>query len=205
LNLDFLIPEHIIDQCRLNHFDLLIGVRGIPVQSRYPTVKVRVNSSVIYDAPAVDYIEIPFNCVGDVGSYQVIVEYYNKKDSDTVVNDQGHIIENQHVKIVKIVVNEVDIVQSQIIYNLGNYTKNLTKEQTAYYVEHGYDVGPTHSLEMYENGYWTLNFKMPVLPEFIKLKKTHIKHEKSWFYDLNHRIYDTINNIRAIEKKINQL
>ena len=202
MNLDFLIPDHIIDQCKLNHFNLLIALEGGSVQSRYPSVKVSVNGNVIYDKPIVDYVEIPFDSVENFSSYQVIVEYYNKTNNDTVVNDQGHIVENQYVKIVKMLVNEVDIIPSQIIYHLGNYTKNLTKEQKEYYLEHRHDVGPNHSLEMYENGQWTLDFKMPVLPEFIKLKKPYVKHEQAWFDDLNHKIYDTINNVRAIEKKV---
>lgn len=201
MNLDFLIPDHIIDQCKLNHFNLLIALEGAPAQSRYPNVKVRINNNVIYDAPAAGYVEVLFDAVENINGYQVIIEYHSKTNNDTVVNNQGHIVENQHVKIVKIVVNEVDIIPSQIIYNLGNYTKNLTREQKEYYLEHGYDVGPTHSLEMYENGQWTLDFKMPVLPEFIKLKKPHIEHENAWFNDLNHKIYNTINNIRTLEKQ----
>jgi hypothetical protein len=202
MNLDFLIPEDIFAQCKLNHFNLKIGLQGNPAQSRYPNVRVTVNDTVIYDAPIVDYVEVPFDAVEDSTDYQVLIEYHSKTNNDTVVDNQGHIVENQHVKIVKMVVNEVDIIPSQIIYNLGNYTKNLTKEQREYYLEHGYDVGPTHSLELYENGQWTLDFKMPVLPEFIKLKKTHIKHESPWVDNITHKIYDTINNIRTIQKKI---
>lgn len=205
MNLDFLIPGQVIEQCKLQHFNLLIGIEGTPAQAQYPTVKVSVNNVVIYDQPTVNYVEIPFDATDDIDSYQVLIEYYNRPNNATVVDDQGNISENQHVKISKVVVNEVDIIQSQIIYNLGNYTKNLTDEQKAYYLAHGHAVEPTHSLEMYENGFWTLNFKMPVLLEFIKLKKSQAKHEQSWFTDLNHKIYDTINNIRSIEKKINQL
>jgi hypothetical protein len=202
MNLDFLIPKDIVAQCRLNNFDLKLGLQGNPAQNRYPNMRVKVNDDVIYDAPVVGYVEVPFTAVEDIDSYQVIIEYHSKTNNDTVVDNQGHIVQNQHVKIVKIIVNEVDIVPSQIIYNLGNYTKNLSDEQKEYYLEHGYDVGPTHSLELYENGQWTLNFKMPVLPEFIKLKKTHIKHESPWIDNITHKIYDTINNIRSIEKRI---
>jgi len=202
MNLDFLIPKDIFAQCQLNHFNLKIGLQGYSAQGRYPNVRVKVNNTVIYDEPTVDYVEVLFDNVADIAGYQVIIEYHGKTNNDTVVDNQGHIVENQHVKIVKILVNEVDIIPSQIIYNLGNYTKNLTNEQKEYYLEHGYDVGPTHSLEMYENGQWTLDFKMPVLPEFIRLKKTHIKHESPWIDNINYKIYDTINNIRAIEKKV---
>jgi hypothetical protein len=202
MNLDFLIPEHILAQCKLSHFTLNIGLQGISAQNRYPNVRIKVNNTVIYDAPTVDYVEIPFECLHNVDKHRVTIEYHSKTNNDTVVDSQGHIVENQHVKIVKMVVNTVDIIPSQIIYNLGNYTKNLTDDQKEYYLRHGYDVGPTHSLEMYENGQWTLDFNMPILPEFIKLKKTHVKHEQPWFDNLNQRIYDTINNIREIEKKI---
>ena len=201
MNLDFLIPMHIIDQCKLNHFNLLIALEGVPAQSRHPSVKVRVNNTVIYDAPTVGYVEVPFDAVGNINGYQVIIEYHSKTNNDTVINHQGHIVENQHVKIVKMIVNEVDIISSQIIYNLGNYNKNLTKEQKEYYMKHGHDISPTHSLEMYENGQWTLDLKMPVLPEFIKLKKPYIEHENAWFNGLTHKIYNTINNIRTLEKQ----
>jgi hypothetical protein len=201
MNLDFLIPSEIIEQCKLDYFNLVLRVQGIPAQTLYPKVKVTVNNTVIYNAPVIDYVEIPFCSSEKVDKYQVTIEYHDKTANDTVVDEQGNILENQHVKIKKLVVNGIDIISTQIIYNLGNYTKNLTNDQQEYYLKHGYEVGPTHSLEMYENGQWTLDFKMPVLSEFIKLKKPYIEHERRWVDDLNHQIYRTINNIRTLEKK----
>jgi hypothetical protein len=179
-------------------------LEGFPAQTKYPMAQVSINGDVIYNAPVVDYVEIPFISTEKVNNYQIIIKYYNKQPDDIVVNNQEQIIENQQIKIKKMMVNSVDIIQTYIINNLGNYTKTLTKIQQEYYLKHGYDTGPSQSLDMYDNGQWTMDFKMPVLAEFIQLRKHHIEYERPWFNDLNYQIYNTINNIRALEKKIDK-
>jgi len=200
-SLDFLIPDHILELCQLDKFDLSIHLVATAANNQYPLIRVKINDKIIFDEQCRAVTEI-HHLLTSKDPVQVTVEYYGRTDKDTVVDSEGNIVENQHLELTKIVVNDVDIVKNSIIYNLGNYTKNLSLEQIQYYSDHGIETGPTHSLSMYENGVWTLNFKMPILTQFAKFKAFEDDTEKSWVDNLNYKIFNTINIVRDLEKQI---
>jgi hypothetical protein len=89
---------------------------------------------------------------------------YDKGNQDTVVNDQGQIVENQSLSIVSVVANGVDLVKTNIIHKgIGRYSMNLNKEKHKYFVEHNINVEPTTGLDMFENGVWHIDLELPVL------------------------------------------
>ena len=199
--IDFLIPGEILDLCELDKFDLLITIESTPANGQYPFLKIKINDNVIFNDQSQPTTIVQHQLI-TADPVQLSIEYYGRTDNETVLNNDGAILENQHLTITKVIINGVDIVANNIIYNFGNYRKNLSNSQKQYYLEHGIETEPTHSLSMYENGIWILNFEMPVLTQFVKIKSFVEKHENPWVKNINYKIYDTINIIRSLEKQI---
>ena len=204
-NLDFLIPDEIISLLQTNRFDLEITLIPFKINNRYPKIKITVDNQILVDKELIQEETFYYSADFDVDkNIKVDIQFYGKNNNDTSVSPAGEILENQGIRISKVIVNNVDIIGSKIIYNLGNYCFNLSAEKFEYYKLHGHETGPTHSLSMFENGYWRLDFKMPVLQQFTKFRSAHEKHVKSWpdNYVYND-IYNTVLNIRRLEKLTN--
>ena len=199
------VPKEVMDHCELDKFDLLLQLRGTACQSRFPMVDVLVDDSVIFSG-TVENETITFSTkVTDCDNIKIDIRYKEKLPKDTAVDSQGNITENQAVYLKEIVINNVKLIQSKVIYQLGQYEMFLEPEKKEYYIAHGFDIGPSHSLEMAENGVWSLTIPMPVLSGLCKLVSQKELLEEWDKYSLINRMYERINNIHRLEKKIKEI
>jgi hypothetical protein len=175
------------------------------VDQRWPNIRIWLDGQLILNQ-SVQNGQLEFDYKGrvDMQKDQVVleIEYYGKTDNDTCVNDHGQIVQNQSVTIENLLINNVDVVENRIIYLLGNYTAELSTEKLAYYIKHGYHVGPSHSLAMHENGRWRLAIKLPILTNFIRMVSPQEAHEKWPDPELLNNIITTASNIRKLEQQI---
>lgn len=205
-DLDHLLPFDIIEYCRFDRFDFKILLTATPAQGRWPTVKIWLDGKVLLSSTVEEQLEYTYSETLDMNLSEKIleIEYVGKTDKDTVTNDTGSIVENQSLTVKQVIVNGIDIIANETIYRFGNYTMDLPPEKRAYYIEHGYSVEPTHSLDMFENGHWRMHFPIPITTNIVKLKATQELHEKWPDPDLLNAIVDTVNNIRRLEQKLKE-
>lgn len=191
-NLDFLIPNEIVELCQFDCFEFSLTLKSSPSRGLWPTVKVTLGDEVIYDDKIVDKKNIHHKkYIDNTQELLLRIEYYGKTSKDTIVKD-NEIVEDQGIIIDDLIVNDVSLIKSNIIYALGNYKLNLDENQKKYFVEHGLDLGPTHSLNMFINGIWELKFKTPVVPYLIGIRTTKIKYENWPNVKLLNEIYSAI-------------
>ena len=199
------LPKETLDQCQFSRFELLLTLTGCPCQGRYPLVDVLLDDTVIFTGH-VDRERLHFNRqVIDVDSIILSIRYKGKTNRDTTVDNNGNITENQCVHIAGAVINGVDLIKTNIIYGLGNYTFVLDSEKEKYYREHNLSIEPNHSLEMGENGEWNIKLPVPVLTGLCNLVAFEEEAEKWQRRKLLDGMYKKIKNIRKLEKKINEL
>jgi hypothetical protein len=205
-NLDFLIPPQILKLCSLDQFDFRLKLKATPIDNRFPRARIIINDQIIVDREiqTIDTIEYSTRLDLSNPNFKIKIEYYGKTNRDTKVSQSYEIIENQSLEIVECLINNIDIVASNIIYSLGYYYMSLPPEKYNYFKANGFDTGPTHSLSMFENGYWELNLTAPVSTQFAQFKSKYEKHVNNWPNNaLLNEIYTTIENIRFLEKQLN--
>lgn len=199
-NLEYLIPKEISCLIEDSSIDLEFVLIGFPCQKRYPRIRIHFNDHVIFDDEIKEHQKLKFSeNVKNLTDLEIRLEYYNKQDNDTTVDDSGDILENQFIKIEKIFVNNYDLIDFGIIYNLGTYRLNLTDTKKQYFIENNINVSDSHSLDMVENGSWNLKLQLPINSYFCSLKSTHLKHELWPNQKLLNEIHNLIKNIRTLE------
>lgn len=199
------VPEDVLDLLQLDKFDLQLQLRGSACQSRFPMVDILVDDAVIFSGTVKNETITFSSKMADCTNVKVDIRYKEKLPTDTEVDDQGNITENQTVHLEEIVINNVKLIESKVIYQLGQYEMFLEPEKKEYYIAHGLDIGPNHSLEMAENGVWSLTIPMPVLSGLCKIVSQTELLEEWDKYSLINRMYEKIKNIRILEKKINEI
>jgi hypothetical protein len=129
--------------------------------------------------------------------------YYNKTDRDTVVDDQGQILQNQKLIVDQIVINGVDLVKTKLLYqDLGAYIMDLDSTKRQYFLYNGIDTGPNHSLIMGENGIWTIKLGIPVL-SFLSQKQQQIElAEQQNTQHLLEEIYQKVTTLQQQQSTI---
>lgn len=206
-NLDHLLDPEIIEYCRFDRFDLKLTLTATDADCRWPGIRIWNDGKIIADQSVTDGIfEFEYNEIVDMSrSNKVLeIEYYGKTDQDTITDSSGNIIQNQSLTIERLLINDIDIIENSTMYQLGNYTAELSPEKRAYYIEHGYSVEPTYSLNMFENGRWRLTIPLPILTTLVKLKAVQEAHEKWPDPELLNSIVTTVNNIRLLEKQLKE-
>ena len=199
------VPKDVLDLLHLDKFDLQLQLIGSACQSRFPMVDVLVDDKVIFSG-TVENETITFSTkMTNCTNAKIDIRYKEKLPKDTAVDDQGNITENQAVYLKEIVINNVKLIESKVIYQLGQYEMFLEPEKKEYYIAHGFDIGPSHSLEMAENGVWSLTIPVPVLSGLCKLVSQKELLEEWDKYSLINRMYERINNIRSLEKKLTEV
>jgi hypothetical protein len=201
-NLDHLIPLDILEMMQLDRFDFVLTLTSEPCNSRWPNAKVSVNNEVVFDGIIKEYQQINYNAKFDnINEVYVDIEYYNKQDNDTTVDANGSIIENKSITISELTVNDINLVKTRTIYNLGFFHQNLSPEKQQYFIDHGINFGPSHTLHLAENGVWKLKFQMPVMQEFVRHKASQAPSERWPNPKLLSEIYALIEDIRRLTKK----
>jgi len=169
--IDHLIPDEIIDACCLEQFDIELVVHGNGVGQRYPQMRIWINDLLMWHGIVVNQRTIHIKQSLDINQQQVQlrIEYHSKDDQTCVrVDGQGNIVENQFLAIKQLAVNGIDLTSNTSIYNFGKYYMTLSSEKQKYFLEHNHDIHPNHSLNMFENGEWRLDFGIPVTRSIAK-------------------------------------
>lgn len=197
------LPKHILSMVGFENFNLEITLQGYSCNDIFPMVEIFINKQLEF-ASRIDHRTISLNKKFDATIKQVTVDicYLGKTNADTRVDHLGQIIENQSLEITGLILNGVDIISTQAIYNLGNYVKHLSEEKKTYFLEHGIDIGPSHSLHMFENGIWNINLGFPILPELCKIMSVDEVHQKSSNYSQFDEMYQRIQHIKQLEQLI---
>lgn len=206
-NLDYLLDPSIIEYCKFDRFNLKLRLSATAVDQRWPSINIWMNDKLITDLVVTNgSSEFEYNTIVDACQDQIVleIEYHGKTNDDTVADPTGKIVQNQSVTIEQILVNNVDIIETNIIYQLGNYTAELSQEKREYYIKHGYSIEPSQVLTMYENGRWKLKMSVPVLTGFVKMITKQESHEKWPDSELLNNIIDTVKNIKNLERKIKE-
>lgn len=200
MDLDFLIPEKILKKINSNKVTVALTLDAESARGVYPRVKVILNDRLLADQQIKDSETIVIDTTVTDARANLILEYYGKTPDDTVTKD-GIIIENQNIKITKLTLNGVDILKSNTYTHLGAYHMYLDDAKISYYKTHGFNTGPSHSLQMFENGYWQFKFDMPVLQNLISIHAHPEIHGANWpDLKLLTNIYDLINAVQEIEE-----
>jgi hypothetical protein len=195
--LDYLIPKSIMKMMNLDRFDFELKIDTTSANNDWPMIKILVDSEVVFDEQIESSRVIKYqgNCV-DKEFILLDIEFYGKNENHTVVDENGNIIENQGCVIKSLKINDVDVVSTQIIYNLGHYYFYLSEQKRQYFEKHGYATDRSHSLSMFENGTWKMKLKTPILTELVKYKAFYEAHEQ-WPDDKFMRLM--YNNIIELE------
>lgn len=205
MNLDHLIPQQIIEYAALDRFDIAITLESSAAQGRWPVVEFWLNDRCLCQEVVQQKLDWKYctKVTGEIADFRI--SYTNKTDHDTVVDSQGNILENQCLQIKSIVLNDVDLLQSDLIYQLGYYYMQLSDAKFKYFQEHNYSVDPTHSLDMYENGYWQIATKVPVSQDLAQHKSFWEKHEKFIKDNLVESVYELVLDVKSLQKQIKEL
>lgn len=206
-SLDYLIPNSIVEMSQLDCFQFDLTLQGYPAAGRWPRVRVWVDQDVVWDNEVVEQTHVKYKTLANKESVCVRIEYYNKSDNDTVVDALGSIVENQHVEIQQVKLNDIDVVAVQTIYQLGHYHMILSDAKAQFFREHGYTTEPNHSLAMFENGEWRLAVPMPVVSNLAAMQSLYEKHEV-WIEpqeEVYRKIHAKILNIKALQRKIKEI
>ena len=197
--LDYLIPSEILEKINSKKLAVQIKFNAVSAQARWPMVRVWVNNQLVADQPIVTGNCITFDTDIIDSQAQLKIEYYKKTNNDTITDATGQMVENQSLEIKQLLINDVDIIANNLYTRLGHYYMLLDNQKKEYYQTHGYNTEPSHSLHMFENGYWQLDFDMPILQNLVQLNTQQQAHEKWPDPELLLEIYSTINTIKELE------
>jgi hypothetical protein len=208
MNLENLIPPKIIDLCNFDLLAIEITLQGFPAREKWPRAQVWLDNEILHEDDVVN--TVCWRTVRRVDpdkkkKVDLLIKYLGKKDWHTVVDDQGKIKENQRIEIQKFCVNDVDIVQNQVIFAMGQYHMSLSDEKKQYFLQHGMDIGPTHSLNMAENGEWRLSLELPATTGIVKKVSFSHKHEQHIDTVLLDNIYKKINDVLVLKQQLKEL
>jgi hypothetical protein len=205
--LDHLIPDSIVSMVEQDKFKIDLVLNGIAAGGRKPSVCLIVNDQQVWQSTVDQETVVRYEQTTSEPEIAFKIKYYNKQTGDTIVDRDGNIIENQCIKIKKILLNDVDIVQNQALYQLGQYHMELSPEKRDYFIQHGFNVEPNHSLDMYENGEWRISVVMPVLSGLASRLSLYEKHEV-WIesqQEVYAKIYHKFLNIRQLQNQIKEI
>ena len=200
-NLLTLIPPQILIPLTSHTVDLEIHLVGKQAKSSWPSVKISIDQKEIYNGIVIEEQTISAK-TNTNEEFSIQIEYYGKKDFDTVSDDNGIIIENQSIEIKKIIVNNVDLIKTKLIYkNIGCYTMLLTPYKEQELKKYNQSTEPSTNLTMYENGIWKINLKQPLYTFLSSLWYTHEDAEIVDIPKIKQEIHDRLNNCLEIVAK----
>ena len=207
-NLDHLIPTQISAWINSNHIEFRLVLQGYASQGRWPCVKISIDHHVVFQGVVENILDQTFVSTATTDQTQCVleIEYINKNEQDTVVDDQGNILENQHIVIKHLFANNVDIVNNQLIHQgFGQYSMKLSQEKIDYFLKNEYSIKDSTTLEMFENGTWTLIFGLPIL-NFLTLKQQVYtdQWEQVDIYSLLQELYQQMLICEQLEKTSNR-
>jgi hypothetical protein len=171
--------------------DIELVLTGVPVEDRYPCAKIYINHQLSFNSKIVNTCNLKFQSTNP-GYLNIKIDYYNKTDNDTVVQD-GVIVSNQCIQIDRITVDNTKITGMDI-YNVGHANYRLTEEQKTVYNKHGYQWKNVSTAALYNNGTWELSIQSPLIKNLLGKKKI-VSHK----FEISH--VDVLNKLQNYFKE----
>ena len=178
-----------------NQVNLELELQARDCQSRWPNVQILLGTNLVYDGPVVGSQLITASIDVTDFSTELIVVMYGKTEQDTIVGQDGNILQNQSLHISKLVLNGVDIIKNRFIYK-GLFNMTLLPQKTEFFRKHNIKTSVT-DYNFYENGTWSLPLELPILTGITKYVTTTEVYEK---IDYQSTLLDIINKINIFTK-----
>lgn len=142
---------------------------GSIAKSKWPCVSILLNDKEIFIDCIREEQTLKFKLITSE-KFSITIRYQDKDDFDTVVDENGNIIENQSVEIKKIIINQIDLIKTGLIYkNIGNYKMNLSDYKKLELKKYNQSTDLSTNLLMCENGDWTIILEQPLYTFLSKL------------------------------------
>lgn len=204
MRFDHLIPDEILKSCELDRLDIAVTVTARPCQGRWPRVEIMIDRQTQVIGTVDGELQWHTQGTSENTAVELSIVYHDKTNQDTLVDDQGNILENQCLTLERVTVNGVDLVSTGLIYQFGEYRMDLAPDKLAYYRDNALSTEPSHSLTMWETGVWTVTLPIPVLPALIQRQSRYQPHERWISEDIYQQVYDCIQDIRDLETQLKE-
>lgn len=179
-----------------NQVDLELELHAHDCQQRWPNVQVLLGTNLVYDGPVTGSQMVTASMDITDSSTELIVVMYGKTEQDTVVGQDGNILQNQSLHISKLILNGVDIIKNKFVYK-GLFKMVLSAQKTEFFKNNNIPT-QTRDYNFYENGTWTLPLELPILTGLVKAVSTTEAYEK---IDYHSTMADIINKINIFTKE----
>jgi hypothetical protein len=169
--------------------NITLELQGESVAQRSPNVHVRINHKAVWSGPIVGTQLLHFDNLNISSDVVLEVEYHGKQDRDTVI-DHGQIVNNQHVRIKKLEIDQACL-QGVDLANLSLTNYNLTASQQTAYNINNFPWSNVKTDVLWNNGIWQITLVFPILTNLLK-SKTYPKQ----IFELDHQ--DVLNRLQKI-------
>lgn len=202
-DLNSLLPLEIIECINESRFDIVVNFKGTKFKNKFPKIKIIFDNQVLDNITIVDSFQYKYSTKLEIGkNYNLEFDFYNRLDTDTILDSNGQIVEDLGVHLDSITINDIDIIKNKLIFNLGEFTPRLSSKKLQYYKENNIAISSRKSLHITENGIWKISFQAPILG-YLNQFMTFFESHEFWPNDkLMQDIYATINNIRKMENQL---
>lgn len=123
---------------------------------RYPGARVYVNNTLIYENLVRKPMEVTWSGELDEGNHTISVEMYNKKDGDTVTDNNENIINDVVLNIDDIEIDEISL--DNLLWTKSVYTPTDPNSPESL----------TECVNLGWNGTWKLKFSTPIYLWFLE-------------------------------------
>lgn len=99
--------------------EIKINLSAVGWKDRFPGAKVYIDDQLIFDKIVVATEQVDWTGDLDAGDHKIIIEMYNKREGDTVLDNNNSIVNDVVLNIDKIIVDEVDL--DTLIWSASTY------------------------------------------------------------------------------------
>lgn len=181
-----------------------LTLEGKAANCAWPAIQIKVGGEEIFSGEVVNDIVVS-GTVETEEKFDILIDYQNKKDHDTVVDDNGNILENQLIEIKEISVNGIELVRSGLIYRgIGCYNMTLTPYKKEQLELHNQSTAASCNLVMTENGTWKISLEHPTHTFLTRCWTEPEQEARIGLHSVFDEIYDCVERCLELEKKINE-
>ena len=191
-NLNNLLSAEISEKLRKKNLEISLTLSAKDCDGRWPRCQVLINDKIIFDDEIKKTADIVYknNFDYDDNHVNFVINRYGKTDSDTKIDTNGNIIDNQMMEITKLMLNGIDIIKNNLIYQ-AKFVMDLSDNQLKYFKNNNIP-SENHDYHFYENGQWTLQIGLPVLTYIINITKTTETFEQIPYSDVMNEIIEKL-------------
>lgn len=191
-NLNKLLPPELIEKLGQKDLELKLTLSAKDCENRWPKCQVFINDEMIFNDQVKNTVEILYKNHFTDADKQVnfTINRYGKTDSDTKIGKDGNIIANQMLEITSLMLNGIDIIKNNLIYQ-AKFVMDLSPNQVKYFESNNIPF-ENQDYHFYENGKWTLQIGLPVLTYIINITKTTETFEQIPYSDVMKEIIEKL-------------